>query len=259
MARNFFLLALFLIAFAAVPSARAAEDAKHPPEIDWQFDSLLGTYDPAALQRGFQVYEQVCSACHSMDYLFYRDLSKIGYTEAEIKAIAAKAMIKDGPDDRGEFFERPARPSDRFKTPYENDAQAAFVNNNKVPPDLSLIVKARHGGPDYIYALLSGYKQAPEDVDVPEGAYYNPYFPGAIIAMAPPLVAADQVSYADGTPATIEQMAKDVTHFLTWASAPHMVSRKKTGLAVCLFVLAFAGIMYGVKKKMWSALKPKEG
>lgn len=234
--------------------AHSAGDAKHPPDKIWSFEGMFGSYDKAALQRGFQVYEKVCSTCHAMEHLYYRDLKKLGYSDEEVKAIAAQHMVTDGPDDTGEMFERPAKPSDRFASPYKNDAQARYLNNGALPPDLSLIVNARHGGADYIHALLTGYKDAPESINIREGLYYNPYFPGKQLAMAPPLVVKDQVEYADGTTASIEQMSKDVTYFLQWASNPHMESRKRLGLATCLFLIVFSGLMYGVKKKIWKDL-----
>lgn len=253
MPRLLTLLSLVFICFAVAP-AHAASDAKYPPDMKWSFEGIMGTYDRASLQRGYQIYEQVCAACHSMDHIYYRDLAKIGYSEAEIKAIASQFLIKDGPNDRGEMFERPGLPSDRFKNPYDNYKQAAYLNNGKVPPDMSLIVKARHGGADYIHALLTGYKEPPPDVTLSSGVYYNPYYPGKLIGMAPPLVVEGQVEYADGTEATINQMSKDVTYFLAWASDPHMETRKRLGLASCLFLLVFSGLMYSVKKKLWRDL-----
>ena len=248
-------LIMFVLSLALSIPAYAAGDAKHPPDKNWSFEGMLGQYDKAALQRGFHVYKQVCSACHGMDYLHYRNLRQIGYTEEEVKAIAASHDITDGPDNRGEMFERPGVPSDNFKAPFKNKAQAKFMNNGKAPPDLSLIVSARHGGADYIHALLTGYEDAPEDVKLGTGIYYNPYYPGKKIAMAPPLVVEGQVEYPESGPdATISQMSRDVTHFLTWASNPHMESRKRLGWAVCLFLLVFSGLMYGVKKKLWKDL-----
>lgn len=235
-------------------SADAAGDVKHPVDQNWSFEGPFGTFDRGALQRGFQVYKQVCSACHSMNYLAYRNLAALGYTEDEIKAIASEYTIMDGPNDEGEMFERPRRPSDRFKNPYENEAQARYVNNGALPVDMSLIVKARKDGANYIYSLLTGYKDAPEGVTLSAGQHYNPYMAGGKIAMAAPL-SDDIVAYEDGTATTTEQYARDVTQFLAWAAEPEMEVRKRTGIKVILFLLVFAGIMYAVKKKIWADVK----
>lgn len=231
--------------------AQAAGDAPHPPAQDWSFSGPLGTYDRAALQRGFLVYRQVCSACHSMKHLSYRNLEGLGYDEAQIKAIAGEYSVMDGPDDEGEMFERPARPSDKFKAPYANDSQAKAGNGGALPPDLSLITKARHGGANYVYGIMTGYEEPPEHVQLLQGQNYNKYMPGHIIAMAKPLTD-DQISYEDGSPQTVEQYAKDVAHFLTWAADPYMEDRKRGGIKVVLFLLIFAGIMYAVKRKIWA-------
>jgi len=233
--------------------AQAAGESAPLPHQDWGFSGPLGTYDKAALQRGFKVYREVCSACHSMRLVAYRNLSALGYNEDQIKNIASQYTFTDGPDDEGEMFERPGLPSDHFKDPYPNKKAAAAVNNGALPPDLSLITKARHSGPDYVYALLTGYEPAPAGFDVPSGKYYNEYMPGHVIAMAPPL-SDDIVMYEDGTPTTTEQYSKDVVEFLTWAGDPHMEQRKQTGIKVILFLLAFAAVMYAYKKRIWSGL-----
>jgi len=235
-------------------TASAAGDAPTPPKQDWSFNGPLGTYDKGALQRGFQVYKQVCSACHGMRLKSYRNLSALGYNEAEIKAIAAEYTVMDGPDDEGEMFERPARPSDRFLSPYPNEETARYANNGALPPDMSLISKARKYGPDYIYALLTGYKDAPDGEELPQGQYYNKYMAGHKIAMAAPL-SDDMVSYEDGSPTTMEQYSKDVSHFLKWAAEPEMEVRKRMGIKVLLFLILFAGVMYNVKKKIWKNVK----
>lgn len=240
-----------LALFVSVPQAQSAGDAKHAEELEWSFNGATGTYDKAALQRGFKVYQQVCSACHAMKYVYYRNLSALGYSDAEIKAIASEYTVMDGPDDEGEMFERPAKASDRFVSPYQNDKQAAAVNNGAVPPDMSLLALARHGGPDYIHAILTGYGHAPEGKELLTGQYWNDYMPGNIIAMAPPL-SDGMIEYTDGSAQTVEQYAKDVSHFLAWASSPDLESRKRTGVKVFLFLLVFAGVMYSVKKKVWA-------
>jgi ubiquinol-cytochrome c reductase cytochrome c1 subunit len=233
--------------------AQAAEDAPAPPHQDWSFNGITGTYDRAALQRGFKVYKQVCSACHSMKHLHYRNLTDLGYTEDQVKNIAAEYTVTDGPDEEGEMFDRPGRPSDRFVSPYKNDNMAKASNNGAMPPDLSLIVKARHHGADYIYGILTGYEAPPAGKTLLQGQHYNKYMPGHIIAMAAPL-SDDAVPYEDGSPQTTQQYAKDVSHFLTWAADPYMEARKNIGLRVLIFLIVFAGIMYAVKRRIWAHL-----
>lgn len=237
----------------SAPNARAAGDYVTPPEQDWSFNGVFGSFDRASLQRGYKVYSQVCAACHAMSKLSYRNLSGLGYNEAEIKAIASQYTVMDGPNDEGEMEERTAKPSDTFKSPFANRQQAMYANNGAYPPDLSLITKARHYGPDYLYALMIGYEQAPEKYQkkLLAGQYYNKYMSGHIIAMAAPL-SDGMIEYEDGTEGTVEQYSKDVTTFLTWASDPHMEGRKSMGIKVFLFLLAFAGVMYATKKKVWA-------
>lgn len=246
---------LFALALCILGSsvAMAAGGGLKPPKQDWSFNGMTGTYDRAALQRGFKVYKNVCSACHGMKHLHYRNLDALGYNENQIKNIAAEYTIIDGPNDEGEMFERPAIPADKFWSPYANDKQAAAANGGALPPDLSLITKARVNGTDYLYALLTGYKEAPEGKVLLSGQYYNKYMSGNIIAMAPPL-SDGVVGYEDGSPETVEQYAKDITYFLTWSADPYMEERKRMGIMVLLFLLAFAGVMYGVKKKIWADL-----
>jgi ubiquinol-cytochrome c reductase cytochrome c1 subunit len=241
------LCAAAVIGFAApVMANEGVEITKH----EWSFQGPTGTFDRAAMQRGFQVYKQVCSACHSLNRVAYRNFAALGYNEAEIKAIAADATITDGPNDEGEMFERPGRPSDHFKNPFANEQAARYANNGALPPDFSLIVRARAGGPDYVYSILTGYAEAPADMKMNPGMNYNKYFPGHQIAMPAPL-SAGAVTYEDGTDASVEQMAKDVTTFLTWASDPTMEIRKQTGLKVILFLLIFSALMYMTKRKIW--------
>jgi len=250
------ILAFFvlILSLSAVSQGHAAGEAKTPPKQDWSFSGPFGTYNRGAMQRGFQVYKQVCAACHSMDHLAYRNLSALGYSEAEVKAIAAEYTVTDGPDDEGEMFERPAKPSDTFKSPYANEKLARYANNGALPPDMSLLAKARANGSDYIYALLTGYEEPPEGVKLANGQYWNKYMAGNKIAMAPPL-SDDIVPYEDGTPTTLAQYARDVTHFMTWAAEPKMEIRKRTGIKVVLFLIVFAGIMYAVKRKIWADVK----
>ncbi len=186
--------------------ARAQEEAPPPPHQQWPFEGVFGTYDRAALQRGFQVYKEVCSVCHAVKHLYFRGLEELGYSEDQVKGIAAQAQVTDGPNDQGEMFQRPARPSDRIPPPFPNDQAARVANNGALPPDLSLITKAREGGPDYVYAILTGFKDAPAGMKMNPNMYYDEYFAGHQIAMPPPLNP-DQVKYADGTQGTVPQMA----------------------------------------------------
>jgi ubiquinol-cytochrome c reductase cytochrome c1 subunit len=246
----FALLGLVLLA----PAAEAQEAAMPPlPRESWSFDGPFGTFDRAALQRGFQVYQEVCSNCHSLSLVSYRDLAALGYNEDQIKNIASQKQVTDGPNDQGEMFQRPARPSDRFVPAFPNDQANRAAHNGALPPDQSLIVKAREGGPDYIYGILTGYKDAPADDKVPDGMYYNVYFPGHHIAMPPPLTD-DVVSYGDGTKATVQQEAHDIVTFLTWAAEPRLEERKKTGAKVIIFLLVMTGVLYAAKRKIWAEI-----
>lgn len=243
-------LSLIVMTFIA-PTAFAAGASVEPPSQDWSFSGPFGTYDKAALQRGLKVYREVCSACHSMKRIYFRNLEALGYNENQIKNIAAEYTVTDGPDADGEMYERPAIPSDRFPSPYPN-VQAAKAANGIAPPDLSLITKARAGGADYIYGILTGYDETGgHGEELMAGQYWNKYMPGHVIAMAPPL-SDEMIAYEDGTPGTTEQYAKDVAHFLTWAAEPEMEDRKRLGLQVLIFLLVFTGIMYRVKKKIWA-------
>ena len=231
--------------------AEAAGDVTPAPAQEWGFDGIFGHYDQAAMQRGFQVYKEVCAGCHSLKYIAFRNLADLGYNEAEIKAIAAEYTVVDGPDDEGEMFERPAIPSDYFPSPFPNKKAAAAANNGAAPPDLSLITKARAHGPDYVRALMVGYEDPPANFELTEGLNYNKYFAGNQIAMAAPLLE-DAVEYADGTPATVDQMARDLVVFLAWAADPKMEQRKETGLSVIIFLIVVTGILYAVKRKVWA-------
>ena len=231
--------------------APAAEEAAAPPSMKWTFDGLFGSFDRAALRRGFQVYNEVCAACHSLRLVHYRNLSAIGFSEDQVKEIAAEVEVTDGPDAEGEMFDRPARPSDRFVSPFPNDNAARAANNGALPPDLSLVTKSRIGGPDYLYGLMIGYKDEPEGMEMAEGMAYNMYFPGHQIAMPAPL-SDELVEYADGTEATVPQMAKDVTNFLVWAAEPELEERKRMGVKVVLFLLLLTGMLFAVKRAVWS-------
>ena len=250
------LLALALIALAAAlaPSgaARAAE-VEEPEAQSWPHSGPFGSYDRGALQRGLQVYTEVCAGCHGLRLIAFRNLIDIGYSEDQAEAYAAQFEVAAEPDEEGEVGVRPARLADRFVSPFANENQARASNNGALPPDLSLIIKAREGGEDYLHALLTGYRDPPEGVELGEGMEYNPFFPGHQIAMPAPL-SEDAVEYEDGTPATVEQMARDLTQFLAWASEPTMEARKRMGVKVMLFLFALTGLLYGVKRKVWSNL-----
>ena len=237
------------LAYSSV-DVNAAGNAPKAPKQEWSFNGMFGTFDRAAAQRGFQVYQEVCAGCHSLRQIDFRHLTGIGYSEEQIKAFAAEAEVTDGPNDEGEMFDRPGIPADPLPKPFPNDQAAAASNNGKVPPDLSLMNKARIGGADYVHGLLTGYTDAPAGVEVPEGGSYNAYFPGHIIAMAAPLTD-EGVEYQDGTKATVAQQARDVVTFLAWTAEPEMEARKSMGLKVLLFLIVFTGLLYRVKKVIW--------
>jgi ubiquinol-cytochrome c reductase cytochrome c1 subunit len=243
-----------LLAGAGVGSspALAAGEALPPPDTHFSFDGLFGTFDRESAQRGFQVYKEVCSNCHSMRQLFYRNLRELGLSDAEVRAIAATVQVQDGPNDEGQMFERPGRPSDRFRSPFANEKAARAANNGALPPDLSVITKAREHGADYIYALLTGYSDPPEDFHLMDGMNYNKYFAGRQIAMAPPLTEEGQVEFHDGTKDTIEQKAHDVVTFLAWAAEPELENRKQMGVRIVLFLTILGGLVDAVKRKVWS-------
>lgn len=246
-------LAPLALALAFSAPALAAEGVA-APKMSWSFHGLFGTFDRAAAQRGFQVYKEVCAACHSLHLVAYRNLQDLGFSEAEVKAIAAGYQFVDGPNDAGEMFERPGRASDRFHKAFPNDNAARAGNNGALPPDLSLIVKARPDGHNYVNALLGhGYEKAPADVQLADGQHYNKYFPGHKIAMPQPLNEG-QVTYADGTKATVEQMAHDVTTFLAWAAEPELERRHQLGLQVILFLIVATGVFYAAKRRIWKDL-----
>ena len=245
------ILAAVAIGFAA--PALAAGDTATPPAQKWSFNGPFGTYDRAELQRGYQVYKEVCAACHAMKYAAFRNLRDVGFSEAEVKALAATFEVNDGPNDQGEMFKRPGLPSDKFPSPFPNEKAARASNGGAYPLDLSLIAKARAHGPDYIRALLTGYKDAPAGFTLGEGLNYNEYFAGHQIAMPQPLNA-DQVTYADGTKASVEQMAHDVSAFLMWAAEPKLEDRKRMGFKVMIFLVVLTGLFFAAKKRIWAKL-----
>ncbi len=245
------------LAFGLSPSdadaANADTQALPPTQQDWGFEGPLGTFDRAALQRGYQVYREVCASCHSMRFVAFRNLGEPGgpeFSEAAVKVLAAEFIIEDGPDDFGDMFDRPGLPSDYFPDPYRNEEEARAANDGIFPPDLSLITKARHNGPDYLYALMTGYEDPPAGFEMQELMNYNPYFPGRQIAMTPQLIEGI-IEYTDGTEANVTQMARDVTEFLHWAAEPKMEERKAMAQPVLFYLLFLAGLLYLTYKKVW--------
>ncbi|MCE2516774.1 MAG: cytochrome c1 [Alphaproteobacteria bacterium] len=223
-------------------------------ERDWSFNGPFGHFDKASLQRGFQVYREVCAGCHGLDYIAFRNLSDLGYNEAEIKAIAAEYDVVDGPNEEGEMFTRAGIPADRFPNPYPNENAARAGNGGAYPPDLSLMVKARPNGANYLYSLMVGYKDAPEGTEVPDGMHYNDAYSGHMIAMPQPIYGDDITLAGDGD-TSIEALSADVTTFLAWASEPEMESRKRTGIAAMLFLLVMCFVSYGSMRYVWSDVK----
>jgi len=237
--------------------ANVADEGLHSPAYPWSHNGYLSTFDHASIRRGYQVYREVCSACHSLDRIAWRNLVGVSHTVDEVKAMAQEVEYEDGPNEHGEMFQRPGRLSDYMPRPYPNDEAARSGNAGALPPDLSLIIKARHGGCDYVFSLLTGYVDPPAGVEVREGLNYNPYFPGGAIAMAR-LLYDGLVEYEDGTPATTSQMAKDVTTFLAWAAEPEHDDRKKMGLKAMIILTALTGLSIYLKRFKWSVLKSRK-
>jgi len=246
------------LAFAAVAvtsqASFAAGDAKAPKDVDWSFEGAFGTYDRASAQRGLQIYKEVCAACHGLKYVAFRTLGDLGFSEAQVKALAAQVTVPGDLDEYGEPTTRPGAPSDKFPSPFANDIAARAAMNGALPPDLSLMIKARPHGADYVYSLLTGYDDSHEAAP---GMNYNPYFAGSQIAMAQPLYD-DQVEYADGTPATMEQMSKDVVTFLAWAAEPKLEDRHSAGYKVLAFLLVLTVLLYFSNRKVWASMKKKD-
>ena len=259
---NSLLVKIFFIAFVTAVSNSAYSEEKKIEFIknDWSFEGIFGTFDRSSLQRGYQVYQEVCSGCHSIQQLSYRNLSEKGGPEFsldEAKAIAAQFEVTDGPNDDGEMFARPRRLSDKFVNPFPNIQAATAANGGAYPPDMSVLVKARKGGADYIYSLLLGYEEVPAEYELDDGVYYNKYIPGNKIMMFKPL-SEEAVEYSDGTQATEAQMAKDVVTFLTWAAEPNLEARHKMGFKVFIFLIILLTLVYFSKQKVWSRLDSKE-
>ena len=259
---NSLLVKIFFIAFVTAISNSAYSEEKKIEFIknDWSFEGIFGTFDRSSLQRGYQVYQEVCSGCHSIQHLSYRNLSEKGGPEFsldEAKAIAAQFEVTDGPNDEGEMFTRPRRLSDKFVNPFPNIQAATAANGGAYPPDMSVLVKARKGGADYIYSLLLGYEEVPAGYELDDSVYYNKYMPGNKIMMSKPL-SEGAVEYSDGTQATEAQMAKDVVTFLTWAAEPNLEARHKMGFKVFIFLIILLTLVYFSKQKVWSRLDSKE-
>ncbi len=257
---NLFIKILFIIIIIGVTNTASSEENKAEfIKNNWSFEGVFGTFDRASLQRGYQVYQEVCSGCHSIQYLSYRNLSEKGGPEfslKEAKAIAAQFEVTDGPNEDGEMFTRPGRLSDKFVDPFANTKAAAAANGGAYPPDMSVLTKARKGGAAYIYSLLMGYEETPTGYDLDEGVYYNKYMPGNKIKMAEP-ISDGIVEYADGTETTKAQIAKDVTTFLVWAADPHLEARRKMGFKVFFYLIILLTLVYLSKQKIWSRFGSK--
>jgi len=247
-------LKILIISFFACFQLGASENSDQAqPKHKWSFEGFNGSFDKAAIQRGYKVYREVCSGCHSIKLLYYRDLIDVGFSKEEVQAIAAEYTVIDGPNEEGAMFERPAKPSDRFVGPYANIEEARFNNNGAYPPDLSVIVKARKNGVNYLYNLLLGYIDPPEDLEVSEGMYYNKWYSGNQIAMAKPLDDG-YVDYDDGTENMLPQLAADVVTFLKWSAEPELEERKSLGIKVILFFIIFGFVVFLIKRRLWSEI-----
>jgi cytochrome c1 len=259
---------------APMGSAAVAEEQATPPRQHWSFAGPFGMYNTQQLQRGFKIYREVCSACHSLKLLAFRNLADPGgpqFTEEQAAAVAAEFKVTDGPNDQGEMFQRPGRLADHFPPPFPNDQAARNSNGGALPPDMSVLAKARgfergfpwfifdaftqyqEEGPDYIHAILNGYENPPAGFTLAPGAQYNKYFPGHAIGMPKPL-SDGQVEYTDGTPATVDQYGRDVSAFLMWAAEPTLDARKRLGFQVFVFLLVLTGLLYFTKKRVWRAV-----
>ena len=249
------LFLLFLIFPTLTFASSDTNKALEPEKLKWEFEGFFGRFDRASIQRGFQVYKEVCAACHSIQLFSYRNLENAGFKPEEVKQIAAEYLVIDGPNEDGDMFERPALPSDKFVAPFANEMAARAANGGALPPDLSLIVKARVNGPNYIYSLLRGFQNPPSDFELAEGKYYNPYFEGHQISMAPPLDDDGIVEYKDGTVATKEQMTIDVINFLQFVAEGETEHRKKMGVRSLLFLIILTTLFIIAKKRVWVKLK----
>jgi ubiquinol-cytochrome c reductase cytochrome c1 subunit len=281
MLRKAFVIAAVLCLTAAAQSTLAATSAKEPKEMSWSFEGPFGHYDQEQLQRGYKVYHDVCSACHSMKLMSYRNLAQEGgpfydpkypvpNDNPYLKTLLKDFQVPDIDSDTGDIIKRPATPADHFVSPFPNEAAARAANGGALPPDLSLIIKAREGGPRYVFSILRGYDDPPVGLTVPDGKYYNPYMPGDLTAFwtgdpkhvppggfiaMPQQIVDDRVTFDDGTPATSDQEAKDVVAFLSWASEPHADQRKHAGFAVMIYLFIFAGLLYASYRQLWRKIE----
>lgn len=251
--------ALAVSAALLMPGAHASE-APEPPDQSWSFEGPLGGHDATAARRGFKVYAEACWSCHALDHIRFRDLGGLGFADDEVKSLAAGYEVPAGPneygdivDDQGLLFMRRARPEDPFALPYLNEAAARTANDGVFPTELSLIVKARRGGPDYLFAFLTGYTEPPPALDLAEGRFFNAYFPGQAIAMEPSL-SDGLIAYDDGTPETVDQYARDIVAFLAWTADPHLNARNRLGLGVVAFLAVFFVLLLALKRRIWARL-----
>ncbi len=256
--KNIFKLFFILFVLVFFSNQKSFAESSHDLlKQNWSFNSFFGKFDRASLQRGYQIYTEVCASCHSMKYLSYRNLTEKGgpeFSEEQAKAIAANFEIVDGPNSEGEMFTRPAKLSDKFVMPYANIEEAKLSNGGAYPPDMSVLLKARAGGADYIYSVLLGYEDPPEGMELDDGVYYNKYMYGNKIKM-PQQLYTDLVNYNDGTPATPEQMAKDITTFMAWTAEPHLEQRHKMGFRVIIYLIILTVLVYFSMKKIWSRIE----
>jgi len=245
-----------VLAYEVDKSVRA-DLVLHPPKMQWSHSGMMDSFDHQSIRRGYQVYKQVCSACHSLKYIAFRNLVGTCYTEAEAKAMAAEEMVTDGPNEAGEMFQRPGKLSDYMPKPYDNDAAAAAANNGAIPPDLSYIVLGRHGNEDYVYHLLNSYCDPPGGIQLMDGQHFNPYMMGGAIAMQAPIYN-EIVEFDDGTPATQSQIAKDVVTFLSWCSSPEHDDRKRIGLKFLTVMSLATAALYYMKRSKFTIIKSRK-
>ena len=248
MIKNFFFI---IFSFFFLITNLFAEEEMPLKKQNWTFEGIFGRYDNSTLQRGLQIYQEVCSACHGMKRLRFRELKDLGFTNDQIKQYAKTFEILDGPNELGEMFTRPGEPSDTFVSPYKNKEEAKATFGGSYPPDLSLLTKAMKNGPDYIYSLLTSYEESPSlDFELTDGLYYNPYYDGKVIAMPPPIYD-NVIEYIDGTDANLHQLSYDIVNFLNWAAEPELQKRKSLGLKVLLFLIALTLLLYVTMKEIW--------